>query len=169
MRALPSRLGFTLLEAAFVLAVTAIIVAVAIPSYSSYQQRQELRQAAEALAQDLRNARELSATSSQDIFISFRSGGGKWCWGLGYGQPCDCTGTVPAPACSIGRADNSAFPDISMSETMDIEIGAKLAQVVRAGGASFKNRHGQNLRVQMSLAGRAAVCGPDSAGSKPCQ
>ena len=169
MRALRPSLGFTLLEAAFVLAVTAVIVAVAIPSYSRYQQRQELRQAAEALTQDLRNARELSATSSQDIVISFRPGGGKWCWGLSYGQPCDCTGAVPAPACTINRADSSAFPDVSMTEALDIEIGAKLAQVLRAGGASFKNRHGENLRVQMNLVGRAAVCGPDSIGAKPCQ
>jgi len=166
MRASPSSLGFTLLEAAFVLAVTAVIVAVAIPSYSSYQQRQELRQAGDALAQDLRNARELSATSSQGIFISFRPGGGKWCWGLSYGLPCDCSAN--AAACTIGRGDSSAYPDVSMTEALDIEIAAKLAQVTRAGGASFKNRHGENLRVQMSLAGRAAVCGPDSPGSKPC-
>ncbi|WP_158080881.1 prepilin-type N-terminal cleavage/methylation domain-containing protein [Pelomonas sp. KK5] len=158
--------GFTLLEAAIVVAVIAIVAAVAIPSYNNYRQRRELQQVAEALTQDLRSARELSVSAGQPILVSFRTGGGKWCWGMAYATACDCLTGIPA--CKIRAVGNDDYRDVSMTDATEIEITAKLAQVARSGGASFRNRLGQDLRVQMSLLGHVATCGPASPGAKSC-
>ena len=159
--------GFTLLEAAFVLAVAAIILAVAIPSYSHYMQRLELRQAAEALTQDLRNARELSVSSNKPIFVNFRTGR-PWCWGISRGQPCDCAGISPMPACSIKQTDSKLFPDVILDTAQDIELRPLLGQVERAGSAGMRNRQGNKIWVLLNAMGRVSVCGPDSNGGTPC-
>ncbi|MFX8262519.1 prepilin-type N-terminal cleavage/methylation domain-containing protein, partial [Acinetobacter baumannii] len=46
--------GFTLLEAVFTVAILAIILAAAVPSYASYLARQRLRHVAELLETDRR-------------------------------------------------------------------------------------------------------------------
>jgi type IV fimbrial biogenesis protein FimT len=159
--------GFTLLEAAFVLAVTAIIMSVAIPSYAHYQQRQQLRQAADALTQDLRNARELSVGSSQPIYINYRPGRA-WCWGISRGQPCDCAGISPMPVCNIRTTDSKLFPDVTLDSAQDIELSPQLGRVARAGNAAMRNRQGNSLKVVMNPMGRVSICGPDSNGGSPC-
>ena len=72
--------GFTLLEAVFTMAVLAIILAAAVPSYSHYLARQRLRHVAELLEQDLRHARTLSVEEGRSVYMSFQSGR-QWCWG----------------------------------------------------------------------------------------
>lgn len=159
--------GFTLLEVGFVLAVVAIILSVAIPSYAHYQQRQELRMAAETLTRDLRNARELSVSSTTAVFVSYRTGA-KWCWGVSQGQPCDCTSASSVPACNVTRGDNKTFPDVRLESAQPLEISAQLGQVALAGAAALRNVNGQNLQVTMNRMGRVSTCGPDANGATPC-
>ncbi|WP_397536090.1 Tfp pilus assembly protein FimT/FimU, partial [Roseateles sp.] len=65
--------GFTLLEVAAVMAITGIVLAMAVPSYANFAARQQLRAAGESLALDLRLAREESLRGAS-VFISYRAG-----------------------------------------------------------------------------------------------
>ncbi|MBW8891752.1 MAG: prepilin-type N-terminal cleavage/methylation domain-containing protein [Burkholderiales bacterium] len=99
MTAPTRRQGFTLLELAFVMAVLAIILAAAVPSYAGYLARQRLRHVAELLEMDLRRARALSVQEGRNTYVSFQSGP-QWCWGASRQSPCDCA--TGLPRCELG-------------------------------------------------------------------
>ena len=159
--------GFSLLELCAAMAIVAVLLAVAVPNYSSMIQRKQLRGTADALVQDLRNARELSVNTQSRIFVSYRAGQ-RWCWGVSRGTPCDCSGASPLPACNIRRADHSEFPDVLLDGAQDGEFEPGLGQVTQHGAADFRTTKGHTLRVVLNALGRTQVCGPDAPGAQPC-
>ena len=171
--------GFTLLEAAVVMAVLAVIMTVAVPNYRSHLQRQQLREAANSLLVDLRNAREMSVSQRTPMFVSFHLGP-NWCWGVSQGMPCDCGPTVagsakavdPATgrpkACSLTRHKGSEFPDVSMDGATDAKFEPTLGQAPQHGSTTFSSGRGQKLQVDLNAMGRAQVCGPATSSATPC-
>jgi len=159
--------GFTLLEMAAVLAILAIVVSAATPSYINFMQRQQLRSAGDALQQDLRNAREFSVRTRRPVFISY-SLGKTWCWGVSAGQPCDCSGASPLPACNISQARSIDFKDVRLDRAEGAEFDPTLGQAVRNGSVAFSTLNGHSLRVELNGMGRAHQCGPDAVGAPPC-
>ncbi|MBB4843558.1 prepilin-type N-terminal cleavage/methylation domain-containing protein [Paucibacter oligotrophus] len=158
-----SQQGFTLLEAAVVIAITAILLAVAVPSYHNLLQRQQLRLAGEALAQDMRMARELSIRENTTVYISYKPGK-QWCWGLSRGQACDCAAQV----CSISRMDQEHFPHVLLDIAQDAAFSAGRGQVEQFGDAAFRTERGQHLRVSLNAMGRARLCGRDAPERQSC-
>lgn len=163
----PRSCGFTLLEVAVVISITGILLAVAVPNYSRLMQRQQLRGAADALVHDLRGARELSVRTRSAVFVSYRTGK-SWCWGISSGQPCDCSGASPLPACSISRGQAGDYPDVRMASADDAEFEPKLGQAPRHGSVHLSTAKGQRLQVELNGMGRAQQCGPDAQTSTPC-
>ena len=165
--------GFSLLELAAVLAVTGILISVAVPSYAHFMQRQQLRLAADTLLQDLRRTRELSVNTPVSLFATFH-GGPKWCWGISRGLPCDCAGNVtpthkPLARCDIARGDNQAqFKDVTMGSAQDFEFKPGLGQAAQAGAVALHTKKGQSVQVVLNWLGRAHVCGQDAPGGQPC-
>lgn len=159
--------GFTLLEIAVVLAISAILLAVAVPNYSRSLQRQQLRGAADALRLDMSHARELSVRTGQEVFISFQPGK-SWCWGVSSGQACDCSGASPLPACSISRGQRSDYPDVRLDSAAEAEFEPGRGLAPRHGAVVFSTAQQQTLRLQLSGMGRTQVCGPDALGAPPC-
>jgi len=150
-----------------VLAILAIVVSAATPSYINFMQRQQLRSAGDALQQDLRNAREFSVRTRRPVFISY-SLGKTWCWGVSAGQPCDCSGASPLPACNISQARSIDFKNVRLDRAEGAEFEPTLGQAVRHGSVAFSTLKGQNLRVQLNGMGRAQQCGPDAVGAPAC-
>ncbi|MDC8786371.1 prepilin-type N-terminal cleavage/methylation domain-containing protein [Roseateles koreensis] len=180
MNALPPRLartrnskrrgkscGFTLLEMAIVIAITGILLAVAIPSYQHMLQRRQLRQVAELLALDLRHARELSVSENSAIFINYNAGK-QWCWGLSRAKPCDCAGTSPQGRCELSHMDNTHYPHVLLDAAQDAAFSPGLGQVAQSGAAALRTEAGQNLRVVLNPMGRTHICGPDAVGALRC-
>eukprot|EP01137_Pigoraptor_chileana_P008129 Opistho-2@54534 len=160
--------GFTLVELAAVMAITGIVLAVAVPSYSRFLQRQQLRGAADALMQDLRNARETSVRTRAPVFLNFRSSGKHWCWGANRSQPCDCSGASALPACGISQGHKRDYPDVRVDSAVDAEFEPALGQAPQHGAVAFSTAKNQSLRVELNAMGRAQVCGPDAVGAPPC-
>lgn len=171
--------GFTLLEAAVVMAVLAVIMTVAVPNYRGHLQRQQLREAANSLLVDLRNAREMSVSQRSPVFVSFH-GGPNWCWGVSHGMPCDCGPTVAGSAkavdpatgrpktCTLTRHKGGEFPDVNLDSASDAEFEPTLGQAPRHGSTRFSTGRGQKLQVDLNAMGRAQVCGPASSSATPC-
>lgn len=165
--------GFSLLELAAVMAITGILLAAAVPSYSHFIQRQQLRLAGDTLLQDLRRARQLSINAPASIFVTFHAGK-QWCWGISRALPCDCSGTVtpttaPLARCDIATASNKQqFPDVVMDIAQDFEFAPGLGQVARSGAAALRTAKGQHLQVVLNLLGRAHLCGRDAPGGQAC-
>lgn len=158
--------GFTLLEAAIAVAVLAVITAAAVPSYHNMLARQQLRQAGEQLALDLRMAREQALRGGQPVFVSGRAGAKDWCWGVSSGQPCDCAGGVPA--CTLSRGRGSDFPLLEMSRAEALNFEPRLGRSETATSFELKSRRGHHLQVQVNPMGRAHLCGPDAPKPQPC-
>lgn len=162
----PERLrGFTLLEMAVVLALSGIVLAMAVPSYANFAARQQLRAAGESLALDLRLAREESLRGAS-VFISYRSGR-DWCWGINHGQPCDCAkGGVPV--CSVSRGAAADYPRVEIAPGEPLQFEPGLGRLLVAGETGFSTPAGHRLSVQTNLMGRSHLCGPDAPKPGTC-
>jgi prepilin-type N-terminal cleavage/methylation domain-containing protein len=165
--------GFTLTEVMVAMAIITILLAVAVPNYRAHVQRQQMRGAAAALQQDLRNARELSINTRTAVFASYRTGK-QWCWGISRNQPCDClAGSGPSaagsrPACEVTRSHGSSYPDVGLDTATDAQFEPAMGQAPLHGQVAFSTQRGAHLQVDLSASGRTRLCGPDAPGSPGC-
>ncbi len=157
--------GFTLLEVAAVMAITGIVLAMAVPSYANFAARQQLRAAGETLALDLRLAREESLRGA-NVFISYRSGR-EWCWGISHGQPCDC-GKGGVPVCSISRGVAADYPRVELRPGDSLQFEPGMGRLLAAGQTELTSSAGHRLSVQTNLMGRSHLCGPDAPKPGAC-
>lgn len=153
------RKGFTLIEVAFVLAILAIILSVAVPSYSSYVARQRLRHVAELLELDLRRARALSVDEGRNVFVSFQSGP-QWCWGASRSAPCSCA--TGAPRCELGSISYRDHKGILLQSGQTVSFTGGLGRAQDWTRIGISNDHNQQLYIDLNPLGRPAICGSDA-------
>jgi len=126
--------GFSLIEAAVVVAVTAIVATAAVPSLVSFLDGRRLEAAATALAADVQFVRTEAVARNQPIRISFHDAPGGTCWVVhtGPAAQCSCNDTPPA-VCGGGAV-----------EIKTVVLGAADRVSVRANIASiaFDPLHG---------------------------
>src|SRR5699024_6935398 len=100
--------GFTLLELMVTVAVAAIIVSIAVPSFSAMLNRHRLEAAASELKFNLLLARSQAIKQNRDVAVSFRTGAdaSAWAYGLSDTGGCDPTETDKAAddACTVDGA-----------------------------------------------------------------
>jgi len=66
-----SQRGFTLLEVMIVIVIVGVMAAIGIPSFSSWRENQAVRNAAQALLVQLKQARTLAMTENRTVSITF--------------------------------------------------------------------------------------------------
>ncbi|MCH8856637.1 MAG: prepilin-type N-terminal cleavage/methylation domain-containing protein [Proteobacteria bacterium] len=160
-----ARRGFTLLEVAFVLAVLAIILSVAVPSYASYVARQRLRHVAELLELDLRRARTLSVEQGRDVHVNFVSGR-NWCWGLSRNGPCSCD--TGAPRCELGGMTAQEHKGTLLQSGQNVTFQGGLGRALDWTRIGLSNDRNQQLRIDLNPVGRPQICGSDARKSDNC-
>ena len=76
--------GLTLVELLVVIAVSAVLLAIAIPSFFSLMRTSRLRGAADILMADFRLTMTESTKRGDDVLVSFQrdADGSNWCYGL---------------------------------------------------------------------------------------
>ncbi|MBV8034382.1 Tfp pilus assembly protein FimT/FimU [Roseateles sp.] len=161
----PGCRGFTLLEAIFVLAVLAIILSAAVPSYASYLARQRLRHVAELLEMDLRRARALSVDEGRNVYVSFGSGP-QWCWGASRVAPCDCT--TGAPRCELGGVTYREHKGMLLQSGQSVTFQAGMGRALDWTRIGISNDRNQQLRIDLNPLGRPQICGNDSRRNDAC-
>lgn len=151
--------GLTLIELMVVIAVAAILAAVSIPSFYKIIERQQLRQAAEALKSDMQLARTEAIKRSADIIVVRNTGtDGSWCYGAST-VTCDCTETVTTEAdyCSIYRVTGEQYNSTDISS-----VSANTTFGFRRGTANTSNTCIQttnfSLKVLVQNTGGVEVC-----------
>jgi type IV fimbrial biogenesis protein FimT len=153
------RQGFTLIEVVFVMAILAIVLAVAVPNYSSYLARQRLRHVAELLELDLRRARALSVDESRNIYVSFQSGP-QWCWGASRQPGCDCGGA--APSCELSGISSRDHKGMLLQSGQGITFEAGKGRALGWARIGISNERNQQLHIDLNPLGRPAICGSDA-------
>jgi type IV fimbrial biogenesis protein FimT len=169
--------GHSLVEAMIVVAVLAIVLSMAIPSYVAMTSRARLRAVADHLRSDVSEARTQALQRGQPVYVSFgrSADGAQWCWALSVQPGCDCMQPASSnrycylavdasrvPAVHLTRAASSLrYPQVKL-DALPFGGSLRLSHVrpeTLAGNASFSTR-GQSLRLVASRSGRLRLCSP---------
>jgi prepilin-type N-terminal cleavage/methylation domain-containing protein len=147
--------GLTLIELMVTVAIMAILLVLAVPSFNAFLARGRLSGAAEGLAQDLQLAKSEALRSNADVTISF-SPVGAWCYGAVVSTTaCDCTDQVPP--CSLRRVDSTAYSGVTMDATSftgnATTFSARLG-MASPGWVDLTHPNAGTLRVSVGEAGQ---------------
>jgi len=175
--------GFTLIEMMVTLAVVAVGLALAIPSYENIHQRREATAEAEELASFLAYAQGDAIKSNRQVSVQLSyTSSTNWCIGAAQGNSgCDCTEADESQAdfCSLSGIhhvmDNSDFDRSGMNahsaDTLfvyDPIRGIKSVGDLADHSYTIQSSNGNwALQVSVSPTGRIRLCNPDSAKAVP--
>jgi type IV fimbrial biogenesis protein FimT len=155
--------GLTLVELLVVLAISAVLLAIAIPSFSSMLHASRLRGAADILMADFRLTMTESTKRGDDVLVSFQrdSDGSNWCYGLSALASCNCR---EANSCLINNTEHvvrgTNFAGILATPTHSNYWFKSRRSTITAGNVTFTARDGKQLKVLVSGYGRIRPCSP---------
>lgn len=186
----PSVRGFTLVELMVTIAVLAILLAAATPSFVDFFDKYRLRGAVDDVISVIAEARVGAVKADRDVDVSFGGSANAWCVGAngavepGAGNPaagavaCDCSDN--SPQCLVGgetlRIEPGRHGAVSVSAvTTNFSFDSKLGVVMplAAQSVTFTSPSGKfDLRLDINALGQSMVCVPNGkpaiAGVDPC-
>ncbi|TWI10697.1 GspH/FimT family pseudopilin [Aerolutibacter ruishenii] len=175
--------GVTLIELMVAIAVLAILLAMAAPSFSDFYDRYRLRGAVDDVISLISNARTGAVKLNRQVRVTFDGSGADWCAGAvsaeapaagkraGVLTPCDCIDS--SPVCEV-EGESQLLPRGKHRVAMigapaDLTFDGQLGLATGSGGAlgtssvTFTSPTGRyDLRVDVSPLGQATVCVPSS-------
>lgn len=111
--------GFTLVEATMVLAVTAILVAMALPMWGSLSARQQVLGAGETLVHGLALARQEAVRRGVPLYLVPHPGA-QWCWAISTQPGCDCR--QAGADCAWRRASAGDTPGVDLAQAQGMRF-----------------------------------------------
>lgn len=162
--------GFTLVELLVTIAVAAILVSLAAPSFSSFIDKYRVKRAADTLSAFLINTKTEAIKRNAPVRAVFQSAdsGATWCVGMTTANTCDCT---VANACQIDGVDrlvrSGDFRDIVLNNPADDAMFTFTPQrgTANSGNAQVQSEGGLQVRVVVTGTGRIRLCSPSGAGN----
>jgi len=132
--------GFTLVEVMIVIAVVAIGIVLAVPSFRDLIERKAVGGAAEAAYQQLQRARSQAVKRSKPIVVDFNVNGTSWAIGLTDKATCNAESTAFATSCTVeynndGVAIDRVLMRIQGINHKDITMSQATGFANPAGGA----------------------------------
>jgi type IV fimbrial biogenesis protein FimT len=175
-------LGFTLIELMVTLAVLAILLVAAAPSFSDFIDKSRLKGAAHGVVDAINNARAESVRQGRDVSVAMKGTTTAWCLGAksaaepsAPGEPvpaaaaCDCS-TAPA-ACVIGgqqfvfaTSQNNGV-ELSAAPAADFVFSNRLGTVDDLGTTTVtmtSPRKKFDLELTITPLGQVNLCVPSS-------
>jgi type IV fimbrial biogenesis protein FimT len=147
--------GLTLIELMIGLAICAVLMSLAVPSFGHYLQRQRLKSAALGLELDLREARFESARRGQPLHLAYASGP-DWCYAITTAADCDCRVQQP---CRIKTVRAGDVRGVQLAQSQHARFDPTSGSVDAAGvTAVLQTGAGDRVRVSLTAAGRPQVC-----------
>lgn len=152
--------GLTLMELMVTVAIMAILLVLAVPSFNAFLARGRLTGAAEALAQDLQLAKSEALRRNAEVRFSF-SPGSTWCYGsIASSTACSCT---TASNCTLRQVEGSAYAGVTMAMPNptfadNTAIFTARQGLANAGTVEFTHPNAGTLRVSLGAAGQVSIC-----------
>jgi len=150
--------GFTLVELMIVLAVLAIGVALAVPSYSDVMQRRETTAQAEELVTFVAFAQSEAVKYNEMISVHVTyTDKDNWCIGANEGSAaCDCTVT------DTDAANYCSLNGVAIRGTMAVaDLGTNHGVTLGSDNGNWA------LQIDVGATGRTRICNPDSTMAVP--
>ncbi len=159
--------GFTLIEAMIVIAIVAIVLSLAVPSFNDFFEKNRLKRAAEEVYGLVTKARAEGVIRSADMSIDVDTG--EWCVGYAVGA-CDCTAAscvVPVAGTDVTQVVSGAvnFSGVTITEsfTGTSTTFDSVKGTAGTGRISLSSASGNwDLDVVVSGGGRVILCAPDT-------
>jgi prepilin-type N-terminal cleavage/methylation domain-containing protein len=177
--------GVTLIELLIAIAVFAVLVAAAIPSFQEFRDRSGLRGAADQVVSFWGDARFEALRRNSLIKVGFVEDSGAFCLGAATSldpsddEPCDCfsvagcdvaaypqnqadwRGVRVASAATLGDGEGVAVIDPKRASLTEVADAGRIL-LRSAGRSSFDYR----LSIAVDRNARAVICEPSDAGAK---
>lgn len=184
--------GFTLIELMVTIAVLAVMLALAIPSFSDFRQRAAIRGAADQIVSFVGDARFEALRRNGMVKVGVvKNAAGAYCIGAAQtndaedDSACDCFDVTPPFACDVALYPTAqsewrgvrmpsnpgwggSAADLAGVVVFDPKRGV-LTQSGDAGAVSLQSPPGTQdyrLNVAIDLVGRTVACQPSTAPSK---
>lgn len=152
--------GLTLIELMVALAIVAVLMTLALPSFGSILARHRLKAAAEQMAADLGELRLLAAQRGQTMHLNVQPGA-QWCYALATVSGCDCR---VAQSCRMKTVRAIDHPGVTLAEGGEVTVDPHvIGPVLHGGQALLRSAEGATLRVGLTPLGRPKVCAPGGA------
>jgi type IV fimbrial biogenesis protein FimT len=184
--------GFTLIELMVTVAVLAILLTLAVPSFSDFFERYRLRGAADKVVNVLSSARAEAVMRNRDVAIDFQGSGANWCMGAkAADDPATAGDLVAAPvscncavanSCTVSSNRELVVPASQLNGVAISGVPASLLFSSRTGATeptgtqastTLSSPNGKfKLRLNVSPLGRTTLCVPSGepamAGFQTC-
>ena len=160
--------GVTLVESLMVLAVTAVVLGTAVPSFEAARERRQVEGAAAQLETDIHHARSMAVARSATLRMSFQHGAAGSCYVVHSGNAGDCQ-------CA---ADGSAVcrPGAQSFQTVYWPAGSAVRVVANSRSLVFDETRGtvtptatiqvhgrqHTIRQIVNVMGRVRSCSPSA-------
>lgn len=171
--------GMSLVESCCAIAVAAVLVGTAAPSFQRMLARRSLEGASAQLAADIHHARAEAVARNRSLRLSFVPALGGSCYVLhtGPAAACRCDGDGDGAAACSGGAQ--AIKSVRLPADAGVSVAANVASmhfdpvhgtVTPAGTVRVLHRDGPAVHHVVSMLGRVRTCTPDGAipGLRPC-
>lgn len=162
--------GFTLIEMMVTVAVLAIIISIAAPSFNGFFDRYRVKRAADTLSAFLINAKSEAIKRNKNVSTVITGSGNTWCAGMTENATCDCSATPNT--CQIEGADrvikSTSFKGVQLlapaSESAFV-FKSQRGTVEGFTAVQLESANGSKLNVDVSIVGRIRLCSPSGTGN----
>ena len=181
--------GFTIIELMVAVAVLAVLVAVAVPTFNDFFDRHRVRGAAEEVVSVISNARAEAVKNDLDVNIALQGAGDAWCLGgnaaaaatggnpAGAAVACDCTDFAQCRISGMRFAvESTDFADVSISALpgeMIFDSNMGVLSPLQSHVIGLVSPTGKyDLQVRVNPLGQAHACvpagSPNISGIRAC-
>lgn len=161
--------GFTLIEMMVTVAVLAIIVSIAAPSFNGFFDRYRVKRAADTLSAFLINAKSEAIKRNKNVSAVITGSGTSWCVGMTENATCDCTANNDCQIDGADRVMNStSFKGVKWlapASTHAFEFKTQRGAVTGFNTVQLESANGSKLNVVVSMVGRIKLCSPSGTGN----
>lgn len=159
--------GVSLVEIMVTLAILAILLMVAMPSYTAFIEKRRITSAAEVVLADVRWARSEAIKRNTRVRIAFTVGtAGNWSYSVLADTDNDNDFSDEA---SIKTVNGTEFPTVELDEANFSGNAVTTFDPIRGtagAGSVFLSSSQHNARITVSVLGRSRICG--LAGYEAC-
>jgi len=157
--------GFTLVELMIVVAVLAILLGIAAPSFQSMLDKRRLTGAAEQLYADLQYARSEAIRQNKIVTVYFSETTSPWCYGMDDDTASACNCNSAPSACTVGGVQKvvagSDFRNVTLSSNFDSDnfvFDPRRGTASRQGTVLLQSTSAGAVNVIVSQLGRVKLC-----------